>query len=424
MCLLLRTIVGGAVIRPAERSLHCLGAALILLLFCTLALIPLNAAESPAEAAERVVVIGDVHGDFDDFCLILRRAHLVDENNHWAGGNATFVQTGDLIDRGPKGREAMDLLMELQSEAKNSGGQVIPLLGNHEVMNILGDLRYVTPADYAEFADNDSEKRRNGAYREYAAWADRRAKLLAALKQPAPPGEQEWMAQHPPGFVEYREAFSRNGKYGKWIRQHHAVGEVGSVIFLHGGISPALSSMSLDHMNSKVREEIEDFDSTMQDLISKKIVLPFFTIRETLLAVQLEFVEERSAPNPTDAEFHNKLQRLVDFSHWLCMSEDGPLWFRGYDSWSDEIGAEQISKILANYHANHIVVAHTVQKGSHIRSRFDGKLFLIDTGMVYKDQGGAPSALDIQAGKFTAIYLDGQGVLFDDKSPAAAPKGN
>jgi hypothetical protein len=70
------------------------------------------------------------------------------------------------------------------------------------------------------------------------------------------------------------------------------------------------------------------------------------------------------------------------------------------------------------------VVAHTVQKGPHIRNRFDGKVFLIDTGMVYKDKGGAPSALDIQAGKFTAIYLDGQDALFDDKSPKSGAKAN
>ena len=414
----------GVVSRAVAHFFDRLGPGLLVSLCVALTLAPLSAAKSSAEAPERIVVIGDVHGDFDDFCLILRRAHLVDEHNHWTGGNATFVQTGDLIDRGSKVREVLDLLMGLEAEAKNSGGQVIPLLGNHEVMNLVGDLRYVTPADYGEFADNDSEKRRKDAYRDYAKWADNHAKLLAEVKQPALPGEQEWMAEHPPGFVEYREAFSRNGKYGKWIRQHRVVADVGDVIFLHGGISPASSSMSLDQINSQVREEIDNFDNTMQELVSKKIVLPFFTIRETLLAVQLELLQERSEPTPPNADFHNKLTRLVDLNHWLCMRDDGPDWFRGYDTWSDEEGQPQIAKILAGYHARHIVVAHTVQKTSRIRSRFEGKVFLIDTGMVYKDVGGKPSALDIEGGKFTAIYLDGQDALFDEKSPASAAKGN
>lgn len=398
--------------------------AALLFLLASVNLAPSSAASLSIEPPDRVVAIGDVHGDFEDFCLILRRARLVDDQNHWIGGKATLVQPGDLIDRGAKGREVMDLVMSLQTEAAKSGGTVVPLLGNHEAMNIVGDLRYVTPADYAEFSDSESEKRRKAAYQEYAKWAESRAKLLAAVKGPALPGsEEQWMAQHPAGFVEYREAFSPTGTYGKWIRQHDAVAKIGGTIFLHGGIPPALTSMSLEQMNKQVREEIEDFDKTMRELESRKIVLPFFTIQEIALAVQLELLAERSAPTPPDADFHNRLVHLLDVNHWLCMRDEGPLWYRGYDSWSDETGEEQISKILAVYHASHIVVAHTVQKGPHIRTRFDGKVFLIDTGMVYKDQGGKPSALDIQAGKFTAIYADGQDALFDEKSPAPAAKG-
>jgi hypothetical protein len=294
-------------------------------------------------------------------------------------------------------------------------------------MNILGDLRYVTPAIYADFADDESEKRRKAAYRDYAAWAASHAKVLAAVKQSILPGsEEEWMAQHPAGFLEYREAFSPKGKYGQWIRQHSAVAKIGDVIFLHGGISPAVSSMSLEQINSQVREEIKNFDKTMQELVSRKIVLPFFTIREVSLAVQLELLQESSAPTPPDADFHNRLVRIVEFNKWLCMREDGPLWFRGYDSWIEEAGAPEIAKILAAYRASHIVVAHTVQQKTHIRSRFAGAVFLIDTGMLSTYwQGGRASALEIQKdGKITALYIDGQEVLLEAKNPAPPTKPN
>ena len=101
--------------------------------------------------ADAVIAIGDVHGDFDDFVAILQHTGLIDKQNHWAGGKATFVQTGDLIDRGPKPREVMDLMMALEKEAPSSGGRVVSLLGNHEMMNIMGDLRYVTPENYRQF---------------------------------------------------------------------------------------------------------------------------------------------------------------------------------------------------------------------------------------------------------------------------------
>jgi hypothetical protein len=411
--------------RPAGkiRLRVCVG---VVLLFLGLSLAVADATVSSEKAPERVVAVGDVHGDFDNFCLILRRSGLVDENNHWTGGSATLVQTGDLIDRGSKGRDAMDLVMELEKEAAKKGGAVVPLLGNHEVMNILGDLRYVTPQSYAAFADSESEKRRKAAYEDYAAWAASHAKWLAAIKKPALPAtEEEWMAGHPAGFVEYREAFSATGKYGRWVRQHAAVAKIGDVIFLHGGIPVSLISSPLEEVNSKVHEEIENFDKTVQELVARKVILPFFTMREIAVAVQGELLDESAAETAPDAGFHNELVRLLDFNNWLCMRDEGPLWFRGYDTWSEEEGESQIPKILAAYHAGHVVVAHTVQKPTRIRSRFGGKVFLIDTGMLATYwPGGRASALDIRGGKYTAQYLDGQEVLLEEKTPASAGKAN
>ena len=78
------------------------------------------------------------------------------------------------------------------------------------------------------------------------------------------------------------------------------------------------------------------------------------------------------------------------------MRPDGPLWFRGYDQWTDEEGAAQIGKILEAYDAAHIAVGHTVQKGGRIRPRFGDKVFLIDTGMLSSYYpGGRASALEI-----------------------------
>ena len=96
-------------------------------------------AKVPAIPAKAIVAIGDVHGDFDDFVGILQRTGLIDKQNHWNGGNATFVQLGDLLDRGPKPRDVMDLMMALEKEAAQSGGRGVSLLGNHEAMNIMGD---------------------------------------------------------------------------------------------------------------------------------------------------------------------------------------------------------------------------------------------------------------------------------------------
>jgi calcineurin-like phosphoesterase family protein len=365
-------------------------------------------AEAPAEPPESVVVIGDVHNDFDDFVAILRRTSLIDQQNHWTGGKTTFVQVGDLLDRGPKPREVMDLMMALEKEAAQAGGRVVGLLGNHEMMNIQGDLRYVNPVNYASFADGNSEKRQKAAYAEYMKWRDKHALLLAELPQPMELTEAEWMARHPAGFVEQREAFGPQGKYGKWLRGHDAVAEIEGVIFLHGGIHPNLAKTKLDEMNNRIHDEIKAFDASKQYLQNEELILPFFNLQEMNNVLQAEVIAELKSRAPVNEERKAKVMEFLRHQDWFSVRADGPLWFRGYDQWSEEEGTLQVSNLLEGYKASHLVVGHTVQKGGRIRPRFSNKLFLIDTGMLSDYYpGGRASALEICGNaKFIAVYLD------------------
>src|SRR5262245_38080689 len=129
-------------------------------LCCLFIVCVMLAAAAQAPQTERVVAIGDVHGDLGAFVALLQKTGLLDASRRWSGGRATLVLTGDLIDRGPESRGVLDFVMALQKDAPRRNGSVRVGLGNHEVMNIMGDLRYVTPADYAGFADGKSEQRR------------------------------------------------------------------------------------------------------------------------------------------------------------------------------------------------------------------------------------------------------------------------
>ena len=367
-------------------------------------------ARAPAAGAatDAVVAIADVHGAFDDFVGILRRTGLIDQSNHWTGGKTTFVQTGDLLDRGPKPREAMELLMALEKEAPQAGGRVVPLLGNHEMMNMMGDLRYVTPVNYASYADSNSEQRQKAAYDEFAKWRGSHGALIAELRQPLELTVTEWMARHPLGYVEQREAFSPKGKYGAWLREHDAVAQIGGIIYLHGGIHPDVSKMKIDAINKRIREEIKNFDDTETYLQKEKVILPFFNLQEMVNVLQAEVVAELKAHVPPSDEKRAKIREFLKFQEWLSVKVDGPLWFRGYDTWSDDEGAAQASKVLAAYGATHIVVGHTVQKEGRIRARFNNEVFLIDTGMLSSYYpGGRASALESCGDvKFTAVYMD------------------
>jgi hypothetical protein len=216
-----------------------------LLLF--LLLLPFSTAAAQEDVwtgVERVVAIGDVHGDCDQFVAVLRSAELIDAQGKWTGGKTHLVQTGDLLDRGPDSRKAMDLLIRLEEEARQAGGAVHALIGNHEAMNLYGDLRYVSPGEYAAFRDANSEKARDEFYKE---------------EQKRFPDRKRWDADHPLGFAEHRRAFGPTGTYGKWIRGHNAIIQIDETLFLHGGLSPTFSEWSVRKINEQVRSELEDF---------------------------------------------------------------------------------------------------------------------------------------------------------------------
>lgn len=394
--------------------------------------------QSAAVAPARVIAVGDVHGDYDAFVALLQRSGLLDAKLRWSGRNAVLVQTGDILDRGPKDRDVMDLLMRLEKEAAKKGGRVVVLLGNHEVMNLIGDLRYVSPATYASYADKNSEKRRQSAWKEYAEFQQARAKERNEPLTITPEMEKAWMGAHPPGYFERLDAFGPEGKYGRWLRSHSAVAQIGASIFLHGGISPALASVGVEAINKRVEGEIIAFDTFRQYFASLGLSLRFVSLEEITRAASGE-LERRKAelarkeaeattagkhfsPDPEVQKHVGYLTDFLAYPSWFSINPDGPLWFRGYAEWNDADGAAQIEKLLAANHAERFIVGHTPQRDGRIRVRFGGKVFLIDTGMLSAYfHGGRASALEMEAGKFTAVYPDQRVSLLD--TSAARPAG-
>jgi hypothetical protein len=404
--------------------------------------------QRPAAAAEgRIVAVGDVHGAYDQLVAILQRAELIDAETHWIGGSATFVQTGDLFDRGLQVFEVMDLLMRLQDEATAAGGKVIVLLGNHEGMNLIGFFRDVNPDIYARFVDKRSEKRRKQGLKGFVNYFEQRA----AAAGTAPPMitdelKAQWMALYPPGRIEYEEAIGPEGRYGRWLRTLPVAVIEGGTLFIHAGLSPAVEGMSIDEINAEVATELAAYDRTRQYMSDAGLIPPFVGLVD-MMAVYRKL--EQPAP---------ELASLAVADGWLIHSSDGPLWFRGAAATDDDMGkaalvdeepgapspdeaadatpeeeAEgahadteapraRLVELLHAVGAERMVGGHTPQSPRRIQTRLDGRVILIDTGMlasVY--EGGRPSALVIEGGSFTALYLDGEEKLeVDEALPAAA----
>ncbi|MBI3261536.1 MAG: hypothetical protein HYZ58_00120 [Acidobacteria bacterium] len=158
-----------------------------------------------------------------------------------------------------------------------------------------------------------------------------------------------------------------------------------------------------------MRNDVRAFDEGLRELVSSQLVLPSFTLQEVLEAVVLEVNSLKVPENLTGEQARHvaALRDLVQINKSWLLDADGPLWFRGYANWTAEEGPRLIGPILRKYNARYLVVGHTPMATTRITPRFDNRVFLIDTGMLssyYK--GGRASALEIQNGRFTAIYAD------------------
>ena len=325
------------------------------------------AAQDPCtlETPERVVAIGDIHGAYDQFVRILQAAEVIDDRERWVAGRALLVQTGDVLDRGPESRRVLDLRRRLEGEAEDAGGRVFALLGNHEVMRMVGDWRFVSAEEFAAFRTLRSEELREAAYRQVETRFAQQA-TEADQEHDERAFREQFMEQVPLGLIEMRDAFSNDGRYGRWLRDQVAMARINGVVFVHGGVTEALGAMGCEAINARIRREVTGTPPTFEQLPGQ-----------------------------------------------LSSSPTGPLWDRSLAFEPEPEHAPFVDSMLKQLDARAIVIGHTPVVGNGIAMRFDGRVIQIDTGMLDGERfpGGEPSALEMQGGRFTAIYVDRRELL-------------
>ena len=336
-------------------------------------LLSARAAEIPCvwSGVEKIVAVGDLHGDYENFVKILLGTGLVDEKLRWAGGGAHFVQTGDIMDRGPGAKMIFDVLRRLEKEAGRAGGKVHVLLGNHEELNITGIAfdypDYITveqfvsflPRDYRRQKEREFLKRIGGTFthwNEETPDAGTRDKL-----------HEFWRGLMRTDDARHVYIDSFNDTYGKWLLEKNAVIRINDTVFVHGGISEKYSTWKLESINSLLRNELSFFKGR------RKVFLRY--------------------AKPFEAK--------------IVYDADGPLWFRDLAVKDESSIKGEFERVLENLGAGHMVIAHTFYRGNGVTpvvaprfmSRFNGKLWIIDTG-ISSYYGGINSALLIEKENF------------------------
>jgi hypothetical protein len=310
----------------------------------------------------RVVAVGDIHGAFDEFAAILRGTGLVDAELSWTGGTTHLVSVGDLLHRGDYGRQVMDLVMRLQREAAEAGGAVHVILGNHEVMSLTGDLRYVSAGDFAQFGSE------------------------------APPGL-------PAGYLERRAAFAPDGKYGRWLLELPIAIVVDDTLFVHGGLSERLRGLTLEEINESSRRDVRRFAEGWHALLDAGLLGDgddFDDVR----ARAAELARGRG-----DARLRQVGADITAALDGLPFLPDGPLWYRGSARCHPFVETDAIDAVLDKVGARRVAIGHTPTNNSRITSRKGGRVLLLDIGMNTAVYQGRPAALVIEDGVLHAWDL-------------------
>ena len=319
---------------------------------------PAQAIQDDWQGVSRIVAIGDIHGDYQSYIKVLEEAGVVNKRAKWSAGKTHVVQVGDIPDRGPDTLKIIEHLQKLEKQAKKAGGYLHLLIGNHEYMNVSGDLRYVHPGEYEAFETRQSKKTRDNYYAYVAkTLASQRDSQTAkgSASTPLPVIDEafksDWYAKHPLGFVEHRLAWQPGGEIANWVSSHNTIIRINDVLFLHGGLSTDLLPLSMTDINEQIRSELRG---------------------------------ESVSGAPLGAASY------------------GPLWYRGLARNSERVERPVLDTVLEHFGAKMVVLGHTPDLNV-ITPRFDGEVIIIDTGMSAY-YGGHRASLLIENGIATAIH--------------------
>ncbi len=336
--------------------------------------------------AARVVAFADVHGAYDGLVELLRAASVVDAELRWSGADKHVVSLGDLLDRGPKSRAVLDLLMRLQREAAAAGGRLHVVLGNHEVMNLQGDWRYVTPADYESFAADESDAMRAAAYAVFAAAA-------AGSESPAP--RSGFDASYPRGFFARRAAFAPTGAYGAWLLTLPAIVVINDTAYVHGGL-PKLVAERGPAINDRLRADLARSLALRASLAARGVLSPIDPQRDIEAA--------RAVPPTADAALRAERDEFLALAEAAELGLEGPLWYRGSVYCKPLLEEPTLDAGLAALGVARVVVGHTPTPDRRARTLYGGKLVTLDTGMLAERFGGRPAALLVDGARLEVLY--------------------
>eukprot|EP00587_Corethron_hystrix_P000293 CAMPEP_0113311560 /NCGR_PEP_ID=MMETSP0010_2-20120614/8749_1 /TAXON_ID=216773 ORGANISM="Corethron hystrix, Strain 308" /NCGR_SAMPLE_ID=MMETSP0010_2 /ASSEMBLY_ACC=CAM_ASM_000155 /LENGTH=373 /DNA_ID=CAMNT_0000167225 /DNA_START=148 /DNA_END=1269 /DNA_ORIENTATION=- /assembly_acc=CAM_ASM_000155 len=299
------------------------------------------------ETGQRLVAIGDIHGDFDQLRKALVISGVLDPRSTnlepiWTGENTICVQCGDILDRGDGELACYRLLADLARQAHSQGGALSLLFGNHEGLNIEGLFQYAWKEGNAEF-EKDIGQTVDEALG-FKSW-----RIQFAGNQPS-----RWAAMEPGGLFA-----------APLLSSMKVAMVVGNSVLVHGGLTMEHLKYycGIEEMNRVAREWVQQMHHKYTNHLGN-----YESVEEVIQAAQGR-IDTTSKTLPK------------------CLGgkggETAPVWVRIYSSPSDlppqnPLAQKMIDAVLSELGIDRMIMGHTPQK--HINSALENKAWRIDVG--------------------------------------------
>jgi hypothetical protein len=265
-------------------------------------------------------------------------------------------------------------------------------------MNLTGDLRYVSAAEYAAFAHGEPAELRTEAFHRFVAT---RRKPMDETRV-----RTEFDARYPPGFFAHRQAFSPRGRYGSWLLERPLLVVIDDWAFAHAGLAEATIELGAEGVNGILVEQLVEYMEALDALTAAGILSPAddFYDHAGLLARFEARVESGAGAWPDGLAA--AAGRIRELQSSLVFGPDSPAWYRGNVGCSVLTERDRFIAALNAVGADHLVIGHTPTFDAIVQSRMDQRLVRIDTGMLQEYYGGRAAALVIEGADVSARYED------------------
>ncbi len=368
-------------------------------LICLLAVAtPLAAGPLETDTDARVVAFADVHGAIDEFTTLLRDVGVIDARGDWSGGDTHLVSLGDLVDRGAGSREVVELLMKLEGQAAAAGGAVHVVLGNHEVMVMTGDLRYVSRPEFAAFAGDETPAEREALFQ---GWLAEQPAMEASAARAA------FEDNYPPGFVGLQKAYAPDGALGGWLKTLPLAIRVNDRLYMHGGASSAIAETPLAEINEDNRDDLLAYMTLTEKLRASGQLarhVDFWNRRAHLNAKAEAVLAEDPEARP---DWFEDFLAFMELEDAFLFTPDSPVWYRGSAYCHPYAESFNTERILKRTGTRQLVIGHTPNPRGAI-SRLEGQVLRLDTGMLKSVYRGVPTALVVEGGESWLHYAGGE----------------